>query len=339
MSKLQKVKNFNFFLFSLPVVLLFLASCSAKRSSVAVVVDRQTYDAISEAVDNYVNAITTSDREGVLVVDIWNNPDSIKNKLKEMYDSEMLEGAVFVGEIPVPMIRDAQHLTTAFKMSQKSPWIESSVPSDRFYDDFNLKFNFVCRDTVDTNLFYYNLAGDGPQKIQCNIYTGRIKPTREGEEGYRQINDYLNKVVAERQNVNYLDKVASYAGHGSFSNSLSAWKDESVTLREQMPDCFKSADGARFYMFYMYPYMKETLIDEVQREDLDIMFFHEHGDTRRQYLTGTPDATYDDAFFELAKYNIRSYLRRMKDWGEDVEEAKSKMMEKKIVVLDLLCSC
>ena len=77
MSKLQKVKNFNFFLFSLPVVLLFLASCSAKKSSVAVVVDRQTYDAISEAVDNYVNAITTSDREGVLVVDIWNNPDSI----------------------------------------------------------------------------------------------------------------------------------------------------------------------------------------------------------------------------------------------------------------------
>ena len=60
----------------------------------------------------------------------------------------------------------------------------------------------------------------------------------------------------------------------------------------------------------------------------NIMFFHEHGDTERQYLTGTPDATYDDAFFELAKYNIRSYLRRMKDWGEDVEEAKSKMMER-----------
>ena len=64
--------------------MFLIVSCSTRKSCVAVVVDRQTYDAISEAVDNYVNAITTSDREGVLVVDIWNNPDSIKNKLKEM---------------------------------------------------------------------------------------------------------------------------------------------------------------------------------------------------------------------------------------------------------------
>ena len=181
MSKLQKVKNFNFFLFSLPVVLLFLASCSAKRSSVAVVVDRQTYDAISEAVDNYVNAITTSDREGVLVVDIWNNPDSIKNKLKEMYASRMLEGAVFVGKIPVPMIRDAQYLTTAFKMSQKRPWIESSVPSDRFYDDFDLKFDYLGQDTVNTLAHYYSLRADSPQEITCDIYSARIKaPANSG---------------------------------------------------------------------------------------------------------------------------------------------------------------
>lgn len=305
-----------------------IAPESRISSTFAIFIDSDSYEHCKDAVIKYRDMLEKEGLPAYILAADWESPEHVKFFLEKYYYEQALEGAVFIGDIPIPMVRRAQHLTSAFKMDESAPMHDSSVPSDRFYDDFNLKFNFICRDTVNTNLFYYNLAGDGPQKIHCNIYTGRIKPTREGEEGYRQINDYLNKVVAERQNVNYLDKVASYAGHGSFSNSLSAWKDESVTLREQMPDCFKGADGARFYMFYMYPYMKETLIDEVQREDLDIMFFHEHGDTRRQYLTGTPDATYDDAFFELAKYNIRSYLRRMKDWGEDVEEAKSKMMER-----------
>jgi len=35
------------------------------------------------------------------------------------------------------MIRDAQFLTSAFKMDQKRPWQQSSIPSDRYYDDFD----------------------------------------------------------------------------------------------------------------------------------------------------------------------------------------------------------
>ena len=297
-------------------------------STFAIFIDSQSYGHCREAVIKYRDMLQKEGLPAYIIAADWESPEHVKFFLEKYYNEQALEGAVFIGEIPVPMIRRAQHLTSAFKMDENAPMHDSSVPSDRFYDDFNLKFNFICRDSVNKNLFYYNLAGDGPQKIACNIYTGRIKPTREGEEGYRQINDYLNKVVEQRTEINYLDKVASYAGHGSFSNSLSAWKDESVTLREQMPECFKSADGARFYIFYMYPYMKETLIKEIQREDLDIMFFHEHGDTGRQYLTGTPDAMYDDALFERAKYNIRSYLRRMKARGEDIGQAKSGMAEK-----------
>lgn len=70
MKELQKLKIFRSLLV-LPALLFLFASCSARKSSVAVVVDRQTYEAVSEAVDNYINAITTSEREGVLVVDIW----------------------------------------------------------------------------------------------------------------------------------------------------------------------------------------------------------------------------------------------------------------------------
>ena len=39
-----------------------------------------------------------------------------------LYRESRLEGAVFIGDIPIPMIRKAQHMTSAFKMDEeKSP--------------------------------------------------------------------------------------------------------------------------------------------------------------------------------------------------------------------------
>jgi hypothetical protein len=119
----------------LALVCAVLVSCGGSKRTVAVVVDQVTYEKIATEVDAYVAAITNSSREGVLVVDKWFNPDSIKAELFNMYKNNNLEGAVFIGDIPIPMIRDAQHLTTAFKMDQKRRMDWSSVPSDRFYDD------------------------------------------------------------------------------------------------------------------------------------------------------------------------------------------------------------
>lgn len=298
-------------------------------SSFAIFVDEKTFSACKEAIGDYKQMLEEEGLATYLLIADWESPEHVKFFLEKYYREQALEGAVFIGDIPIVMVRRAQHLTSAFKMDQKRfPMRESSVPSDRFYDDFNLKFDFIGRDSTERNMFYYNLSGNGPQKINCNIYTGRIKPTRRGTEGYIQISDYLRKVVEERKNANCLDKVTSYTGHGSFSNSLAAWKDESVTLREQMPDCFNHADGARFYMFYMYPSMKETIIGELQRNDLDLMLFHEHGVPERQYLTGNPDATYDDEYYEYAKLALRQQLRNAKASGKDIEGRKASLMKR-----------
>ena len=154
------------FLSILPAALAFMiCSCGAKKSTVAVVVDEQTYAAIGSTVDKYVEAISLPDRQGVLVVDKWQHPDSIRAELYKMYCNDALEGAVFVGEIPVPMIRDAQHMATAFKRSQEDEWIVSSIPSDRFYDDFDLKFDYLKQDSVKSIAHYYTLRGDSPQQL------------------------------------------------------------------------------------------------------------------------------------------------------------------------------
>ncbi|MEG0517983.1 MAG: HEAT repeat domain-containing protein [Bacteroidales bacterium] len=299
------------------------------NSSFAIIIDSTSYGACKESVQAYKQLLEKDGLATYILIANWESPEHVKFFLQKYYNEQDLEGAVFIGDIPIPMIRKAQHMTSAFKMDpDKYPMRESSVPSDRFYDDFHLKFDYLGKDSLEHNFYYYNLRGDSPQKIRCTIYTGRIKPTKKGAEGYKQINDYLNKLIAERSVENPLDKLCSYTGHGSFSNSLAAWKDESITLREQMPAAFTKAEDAKFYMFYMYPSMKEVIIGELKRDELDLMLFHEHGMPHRQYLTGAPVPESDDENFEAAKLGFRESLRRSKVYGKDIEEAKRRLMEK-----------
>mgnify|MGYP006895909346 CR=1 FL=1 len=84
-----------------------------------------------------------------VIVDRWQVPDSIRARLMALHTQkhDAIVGAVLVGDIPVPMVRDAQYLTSAFKMDQSRDRRESSVPSDRFYDDFSLRFCPLGKDT------------------------------------------------------------------------------------------------------------------------------------------------------------------------------------------------
>lgn len=279
------------------------------RRSFAIVVDNATYQACKAAIEAYRQAVENDGLTGYVLAGDWQTPEQVKAQLAKYYRQKALEGAVFVGQIPIPMVRRAQHMTSAFKMDQTMPWRESSVPSDRFYDDFDLQFDFLKQDSLQPLFFYYNLSGRGPQEITCDIYTGRIKPSLPGEEGYAQIRHYLQKVVAEKAQANKADCVVSYTGEGSFSNSLSAWKDEQVTLNEQFPKAFRTAETAKLYMFYMYPEtIKDVLTSELQRKEVDLFLFHEHGVPERQYITGNPPATHEEAYFTDGQRSLRSLM-------------------------------
>ena len=284
----------------------------------AIFVDRATAEACRSELEAYRDAITAEGLPAGIFADDWAAPERVRDEIRQLYREKGLEGAVFVGDIPVAMIRGAQHFTSAFKMDQQNyPMFDSSVPSDRFYDDFGLKFRFIAQDSTRHDLFYYWLTGDSAQRIHSDIYTGRIRATRPGEEGFAQIRAYLEKAVAAHKEGNPLDCLVSYTGEGSFSNSLSAWKDECITLREQMPAAFRDADGAKFYMFYMYPDIKDVLAREMAREDVDLMLFHEHGTPDRQWLTHSPDPTSEDEMFQAGKLAARQLLRRNVRYGSD----------------------
>lgn len=306
---------------------------AAQRHTFAIVIDSVSLSKCPEEVRAYADAVSAEGPEAVILSAVWSSPDQVRDTLKKFYLNNSLEGAVFIGDIPVPMIRRAQHLTSAFKMSEKYPMRDSSVPSDRFYDDFDLKFDFVCRDSVQTEFFYYNLSADSPQYIASDIYSARIRPSGIYGDKYAELSLYLRKVVrykkllASQPELCKADRITSYTGHGSFSNSLAAWKDETVTLSEQFPDAAKTTGDTRFYIYDMYPYMKDIMLSEISRADLDVVLFHEHGMPERQYLTGTPPAWDLEEYYTTGKYLARCAARTRIRYGDDRERAKAYVTE------------
>lgn len=315
---------------------LMLVSASALRAqdarhSFAIVIDSGTYNACQSDVNAYRDAIRAQGLDAFVEARNWESPEELAAFLRNAHSTRSLDGAVFIGDIPIAMVSRAQHMTSAFKMAQDpDDLFNTSVPSDRFYDDFDLKFDFVSsQDTLGYRYFYYSLSGYGEQDIECDIYTGRIKPSLDGEQGYVQVRKYLRKAVAEKKSGNRADRIVSFTGSGSFSNSLIAWKDESVTLKEQFPEAFLDSDGARFYFFSMYPVIKDIAIKELGREEVDLTLFHEHGVPDVQYVGGEiPVVDYSEEqeknredMYEAVLRKIRSSFNSKVRYGSTEEEA------------------
>lgn len=283
------------------------------QTSFAIVIDRKTYDAVKPSVELYRDMLLKEGLGAYILIDDKNDADIIRQTLQSMYrGTPKLEGCVLIGDVPVVMVRDAQHLSSAFKMDQNMKWERSSIPSDRFYDDFSLKFKFIKNDENDPLLHYYSLQANSAMRLQSNIYSARIKaPERQngGQNKYELIDAYLRKVVAERNTTNKVDNLMMFRGHGYNSEALEAWSGEQISLREQLPELFKAGSKAKFLAYESkFPY-KFDLLSEVQREDLDIALFHEHGGEDIQYINAYPLANSPQENIESIKYYVRSKIR------------------------------
>lgn len=297
-----------------------------RSTSFAVFVDGRTYEACEASLKAYQSVLGKEGLPTFIVYGDWESPEAVKESIGRLYKKSKLEGVLFVGEIPIPMIRKAQHLTSAFKMDEdKFEWRESSVPSDRFYDDFDLKFDFLRRDSLETSFFYYDLAADSPGRIQCDIYSARVRPIASGEDPYSQINRFFRKAVSEHLCRNRLDQFFSYTGEGSYSNSLTAWTPEAFTIREQMPKVFDKGGSARFIRYNFSDYPKDDIINMLKREDLDLSIFHEHGLPERQYLSASPATSTWNDHVEQMKYYLRAQARRKQNDPKAFSELLSKM--------------
>lgn len=280
-----------------------------QATAFAIITDDVTYGKTKEAIEAYRDATEADGLSTYIVSSNWKSPDEVKAEIQKIYKGNIpLEGIVLVGDVPIALIRNAQHMTTAFKMNEdKFPIQQSSVPSDRFYDDLNLTFDYLEQDTKQPLHFYYKLREDSPQKLNPSFYSARIKyPEKRGGDKYEAIASFLRRATADKlkRNLNYLDSFVSYTGSAYNSECLIAWRDEEKALKEYFPYAWSGISSAKFMNFRMADVMKYKLFNELQRKDVDVFMFHEHGTPNLQLINNDPAA---DSFASQYK-NVRSSI-------------------------------
>ncbi|MBN1542918.1 HEAT repeat domain-containing protein [candidate division KSB1 bacterium] len=296
-------------------------------SAFAVIVDSETYNRTGKAVDRYRDAVEKNGLSAYIVIDEWERPEAVRQSILDLAKNQPpLEGVVLVGDIPIAMIRDAQHLTSAFKMDQDNPKrfppIRSSVPSDRFYDDWDLQFTFIEQDSANPLLFYYSLDAAGPQHIAKEIYSARIHPPVKDESKYQAIADFLLRAAVEKEQKNPLDQILTFAGHGYNSESLSAWESELLSLREQFPRLYRPDAMIKNLYHTMNSELKEIVLLELSNPELDLAIFHAHGAEDMQYLLGETPAVSLGQRVESIRSFLRSKLRSAKRRKQSTAEAQ-----------------
>lgn len=286
----------------------------------AIVIDQASYDAAQAEVEAYRAVIEADGLGTYLIIGQWDRPDPIRAMLRELHlrQPSPLEGAVLIGDIPIPMIRDGQHLTSAFKMDQRWAWQRSSVPSDRYYDDFDLRFDYLRQDSISPQLHYYALRPDGAQHVSADIYTARIKPyDSPTADRYAILRDYLRRVVeirtADRAMKNRLDRLSTARGQGYNSESQVSWSAEQLILSQQVPLAFTPSGSVHFADHDAAFPIKPAYLRMVSAPGLDVMLFDHHGSPDTQYLNGyRPESTAPGATATLKRI-LRGKIREDKD--------------------------
>lgn len=309
------------------LVLFFLAaslSLSAKpKGSVAIVVDGACAPAVEASVKNYAAAITKYDGKPVSVITVpaGCRPEVIRDTLRYLHGEKALEGAVLVGDIPVPMIRRAHHLCTAFKMNPTMPIKRSSVPSDRFYDDFGLSFKYIKSDGL---LHYYDLMPDGDQRVSCDIYTARIKPAKtDPAHSFEElICEFLDRAAAEKSHREPLNKVFHFGGHGNSSESFNARIDEERAFYEQF-GLSEPSGQVRFLNFDEERFTRDRLKAALADPVVDFAHLHTHGAVGAQYISKEPYTYMTGEHME----NVKSFLRSKMRKAADKEKTAAELME------------
>ncbi len=254
-----------------------------------IVVDRATYQAAEQEILAYKAVLGEEELGTWILTGTWNDPDQLREEIRKIYlELPALEGVVFMGDIPIVRVQNFQHATTAFKMNEETfPITEASVTSDRFYDDLDLEFERTGVDKDNPMIFFYRLKERSPQKIQSEFYSARMLPPSDmGTDRTTLLKKYLVRVVAAHREQNPLDRFVIFNGHGYNSDCLTAWQNEQLSIREQLPAAFATSKGNGFYNFRQDPFMKFKLFNKLQEKGTDLFVFHEHGAFNTQYING-----------------------------------------------------
>ncbi len=162
-------------------------------SSFVVFVDIETYNKCEAELKAYRSALEKEGLGTYIYAAEWRRPEQVRGYLYSVNaEKTHLEGVLFVGDIPVVKVKGAAHLASNPQRAAEKEWIVT----DRFYDDFQLDFNFCGRDSLDGS-FAYELSSRGRQDVFCDIYSSRIVTAGiEPDKKYEVVREILSSSTA-----------------------------------------------------------------------------------------------------------------------------------------------
>lgn len=297
--------------------------------SVALVVDADTRASAQAALDAWRAAQAARGVGVVLVVSEGASAEELREELRRLSDSARVEGAILAGDLPVPMLRGAQHLTSAFKMDEDAhPREESSVPSDAYYADFELAWRALPRAEGDGPLAWFELEAASAQRLERDIWVSRV--AFEGPRARTLLATWFDGRAKEIEaGPRALLRVASFEGHAYVSESLDAWSARREAWREAMPALFgPGGQGSGSWSAWHHhggARAFEGFLRDLADPRLDLCIVHAHGEVDSQLLLGEPEARTTEARRAALLRGLRIRLRRAVDGGEAAQAAKARI--------------
>ncbi len=313
------------YLIAIIAITISLQANAATRSF-AIFVDSVSQSKVSPELIQYAQAVS---RQGlnteIVVINSDVTPDSIRSIIRSMATRKKspIEGMVFVGDIPIPMLLDAQHFASAFKAVQNMKRPErSSVPSDRFYDDLDLKFDFITQDPKKPLLYYYSLRSDSPAEVVPELYSGRIKSMAfNGKDKYENLRDYLKKVVNVKNRNEQMQQMFLFSGQGYNSESMTARIDEVANAYQQFPWMSQQQNSFNFLDHRQANPGKYVIMSTLQRPEMSLALLHHHGSTEKEYINRYVDPRNVTSQLDEAKRFFRSKIRSSVSSGTPLDSA------------------
>lgn len=297
--------------------------------SVALVVDSAAHAAARPAFDAWIAAQAARGVGTTLVVCGDASASGLRGTLARLRDESRIEGAVFAGDLPVPMLRAAQHLTSAFKMEEeRHPREESSVPSDAYYEDLDLVWEPLPRKDGDGSREYFELSPSSPQRLERDLWVSRA--SFEGETRHAQLAGFFASRAREIEaGAQPLRQALSFEGHGYVSESLDAWAARRELWRDALPALHGggSPQSGRWRAYHHLGGRDQLqrFLRELSDPALDVCIVHAHGDVSRQLLLGEPEASTVDARRDALRRGLRLRLRRAVERGEAFAAAQARI--------------
>lgn len=252
----------------------------------AIVIDGKTFSNVKDQVYSYRDALSKDGLDAYIISGDWENPDQVREEIRKVYlaNQKNFEGIVLVGDIPVVMVRNAQNMTRRFKMNENLfEKGRSSVPSDRFYDDLGLEFEFISKSkrvsgADGRELFFYNLKPESRQRLAPDFYSGRIMyPAGIGGDKYKAIGDFLARAAAAHLNPPKMRDMLLSRGALSEGEDPQARSGVVEMLKDQIPFLEYPSRLLSVDFSKDYDPVTDNLLKSLKNNRFSIFYYRGHG--------------------------------------------------------------